>query len=108
MFQVVCKRMLSVSLLSWIQLRYIRPFVSGEMKDKLDKWLIEMKLKVVTEDLLRTPGRDLKLIDAWERPYIVYQVLTTVSYLLDTGRRKKKVVQISTLKEFVRRQNELV
>jgi len=36
------------------------------------------------------------------------QVLTPVSYLLDTGRRKKKVVHINTLKEFVRKQEELV
>jgi len=45
-----------------------------------------LKFEVGEEVMLRTPGLDGK----WEDPYLIDQVLTPVTYLIDLGRRKNR------------------
>jgi len=53
--------------------------------------------------LLRTPGLDAKLIDAWEGFYTVTWKLGLVTYELDVGKKKKRVAHINTLRKYEER-----
>jgi len=55
--------------------------------------------------LLRTPGRDNKLVNAWEGPFVISKSLGPVTYLVDTGRKKVNVVHVYVYKQFVERQD---
>jgi len=82
-----------------------RQVVNLEERNKLlDKSSSVRKLLVGDQVFLRTPGLDGKLVDAWEGPYPLVQVLTPVTYLLNTGCRKKRVAQINTIKKFEKRE----
>ena len=81
---------------------------SEQRKQLLDKSSSVRKLAVSDQVLMRTPELDGKLVDAWEGPYPIVQILTPVTYLLDTGRKKKRVAHINIIKKFEQREVEPV
>ena len=55
--------------------------------------------------LYRTPGRDTKLSELWEGPYVVCKLLGPLTYQLDVGGKRRKVAHIRFLKEYVENDN---
>ena len=85
----------------------LKQVVNSEQREQLlDKNSSVRKLAVGDQVLVRTPGLDGKLVDAWEGPYFIVQILKPVTYLLDTGRKKKRVAHMNTIKKFELREVE--
>ena len=78
--------------------------VSDKRKKKYDKVAILRKFELGEKVMLRTPGLDAKLQDAWEGPYEVAKILGPLTYELDIGKRKKRVAHVNTLKKFQERE----
>ena len=81
----------------------------AKRKESYDRGKCLRSFDVGTLLLLRVPGFDLKLQDAWKGPYKIIERLGEVNYRVDDLKKghKSKVVHINNIKEYVER-TELV
>ena len=81
----------------------------AKRKESYDRGKCVRSLDVGTLVLLRLPGFDLKLQDAWKGPYKMIEQLGEVNYRVEDLKKghKRKVVHINTINEYVER-TELV
>ena len=77
--------------------------VSRQRKQVLDKRVVERSFGVDDKVYYRIPGRDTKLSESWEGPFTVSRVLGPLTYEIDVGGRRRKIVDIRFLKEYVER-----
>ena len=68
--------------------------VSEERKKRLDKSAILRKFELGNKVMLRNPGLDAKLEDAWEGPYEITAVIGSLTYELDIGHKKKRMLML--------------
>ena len=78
-------------------------------KESYDRGKCLRSLDVGTLVLLRVPGFDLELQDAWKGPYKIIEWLGEVNYRVENLKKghKRKLVHINNIKEYVER-TELV
>ncbi len=67
------------------------------------------KLSVGDKIWCRIPGRNGKLEDAWDGPYVVENILSEVNYRVrEVGSKKRsKTVHVNSTKRYVEREEEV-
>ena len=81
---------------------------SKRMKELWDEKSKERSFIVGDEVFLRKPGLGVKLQESWEGPYKIVRVNSSLSYELNIEGRRKSSVHVQLLKQYVRRQNNLL